>query len=265
MLAAITIGIDPTIELGPVTLAWHGITIALGIMIGGVAAGRYARSYGLDVDPFYTIGSIAALAGIAGGRIFYVLENDPAGLIDPEVLFSNRGFTFAGGVILAAVAIALYVRGRDLSPRYLAAGALGLPLGVAIGRIGDVINGEHYGPATDFFLAVRNTHPDADVPSPALAYHSGGLYEVLLAAVIFAVVWPLRHRFTHVTTPVWLVLGLFAVGRFVIFFFRLDSDEVTLGLNSAQWTSVAVLIFAIAGAAITGLRRRRPARPAPST
>ena len=32
--------------------------------------------------------------------------------------------------------------------------AFGLPLGIAIGRIGDVINGEHYGPATNFFLGV---------------------------------------------------------------------------------------------------------------
>lgn len=49
----------------------------------------------------------------------------------------------------------------------------------------------------------------------------------------------------------------------MIFFFRLDSEEVALGLNSAQWTSAALLIVAIAGAAITGLRRRA-ARPAPS-
>jgi hypothetical protein len=34
-LSVITVGLDPTIELGPLTLAWHGITIALGILIGG--------------------------------------------------------------------------------------------------------------------------------------------------------------------------------------------------------------------------------------
>ena len=39
VLSTITIGIDPTIEIGPLTLAWHGITIALGILIGGVVAG----------------------------------------------------------------------------------------------------------------------------------------------------------------------------------------------------------------------------------
>src|SRR6266540_2913366 len=110
-LSTITIGIDPTIEIGPLTLAWHGITIALGIR-------------------------------------FYVWR-------------------------------------KRLSVEYLDAVAFGLPLGIAIGRIGDVINGEHYGPATNFFLGVRNTHPDALTPNPDLAYHSGGLYEVLIGAIVF--------------------------------------------------------------------------------
>ena len=43
MTAVITIGIGPEIQLGPVTLAWHGITIAFGILIGGVAAGRSVK------------------------------------------------------------------------------------------------------------------------------------------------------------------------------------------------------------------------------
>lgn len=42
-LAIITIGIDPTLEIGPVTLAWHGITIAVGIVIGGLLAAREAH------------------------------------------------------------------------------------------------------------------------------------------------------------------------------------------------------------------------------
>jgi prolipoprotein diacylglyceryltransferase len=62
-------------------------------------------------------------------------------------LFGTRGFTFDGGVILAAALIVGYVWRERLSGLYLDAVAVGLPLGVAIGRIGDVINGEHYGPA----------------------------------------------------------------------------------------------------------------------
>jgi prolipoprotein diacylglyceryltransferase len=41
--ATITVGIDPTIELGPVTLAWHGLTIVLGIVAGGIVAAREAH------------------------------------------------------------------------------------------------------------------------------------------------------------------------------------------------------------------------------
>jgi prolipoprotein diacylglyceryltransferase len=150
-------------------------------------------------------------------------------------------------VILAALFIAGYVWRKRLSGRYLDAVAVGLPLGVAIGRIGDVINGEHYGPRSDFFLAVRNSHPDALTPNPDLAYHNGGLYEVLLAGLIFALVWPLRHRLPRVGDAVWLVLALFALGRFFEFFVRSDSPDLALGLDNAQWTSLGMFAAALAG------------------
>jgi len=149
------------------------------------------------------------------------------------------------------VLIAAYVYRERLSGRYLDACAAGLPLGIAVGRIGDVINGEHYGERSTFFLAVRNAHPDAQTPDPAVAYHSGGLYEVLLAAVIFAVVWPSRHRLRRPGDLSWLVLGLFAAGRFFVFFLRSDSPQLALGLSNAQWTSIVLLVVVIAGRMLT--------------
>jgi hypothetical protein len=64
-LSLITINIDPDLHLGPVTLAWHGLTIAIGILVGGLAAARFARERGLDLDPLYTIGGLLALGGWA--------------------------------------------------------------------------------------------------------------------------------------------------------------------------------------------------------
>jgi len=258
-LAVITIDIDPEIHLGPLTLAWHGITIALGIVIGAVAASRWLRERGLDTEPMYTIAGLAALGGIVGARIFYLFEHDPGGLLAPDRLIGDQGFTFDGGIILAAVLIALYVRRTGLSGRYLDAGAAGLALGVAIGRIGDVINGEHYGERSTFALAVRNAHPDALTPNPTFAYHNGGLYEVLLAAAIFAVVWPLRHRLARTGDLAWLVLGLFAAGRFFEFFLRGDSPQLALGLSNAQWTSLVLLIIVVAGRMFTKHRSSRNA------
>lgn len=259
-LSVISIGIDPTIELGPVTLAWHGITIAIGILVGSWFAARLARERGFPSDPLYGIGVVIALAGLIGGKVFFLFESGK--ITDPSEWISTRGFTFNGGLILATVAIAVYLWRTGVGISYLDVVALAFPIGVAVGRLGDVINGEHYGPESNWLLAVRNTHPDASTPDPNLAYHSGGLYEVLIALAIFAIVWPRRRRFTRPLTAVWTVLGLFAAGRFFEFFYRDDSENVALGLNSAQWTSVALIAISLAG--LTYSMRRWPRRASPS-
>lgn len=254
--AVITIGIPPEIDLGPVTIAWHGLTIVLGIGIAAVLAGRWARRQGLDPEPLLTLTILLALAGIVGGRLFYVMEHGGP-------LLGTRGFTFDGGFILAALVLLVYVVRTRLDVRLLDVVALWLPLGVALGRVGDVINGEHYGDRSDFFLAVRNSHPDALTPDPRFAYANGGLYEVLLALMIFAVIWPLRHRLPRPGDMAWLVVGLFAVGRFFVFFLRSDSPELALGLSNAQWTSVALLVVAVVGRAFS-VRRGRRGAPGPT-
>ena len=252
--SVITVGIDPNIHLGPLTLAWHGLTIALGIGVGAFVASRWATRRGIPSQPLQTFAAIAAGGGLIGGRLFYVAEHGGP-------LLDTRGFTFDGGFILAGLAMAAYVRRTRMDTRLLDAAAFGLPLGVAIGRVGDIINGEHYGTQSTFLLAVRNSHPDALTPNPALAYHNGGLYEFLLGIALFAVVWPLRHRLSRPGDLAWLVLGLLAVGRFLEFFLRSDSPQLALGLNNAQWTSVALLVIVLAGRTLTtgAIRRRRSA------
>jgi phosphatidylglycerol:prolipoprotein diacylglycerol transferase len=261
--SVITIGIDPTIEIGPVTLAWHGLTIAIGILVGGLVAAYDARRRGLQPERLYTIGMIVVIGALVGGRAFFLLEHGR--LDDAGAWFSSTGFTFYGGFIAAALGIAYYVRRERLSLSYFDAIAAGLPLGIAVGRIGDVINGEHHGPATDFFLGVRNSHADALTPNPELAYHSGGLYEVLIGLLVFAIAWPLRRRLERRPLALmWLVIALFAVGRFFEFFLRSDSADLALGLEIAQWTSLALLAVAVAGAWLTLGRRAAPrARPRP--
>lgn len=247
--SAISIGIDPTIEVGPVSVAWHGLAIAIGIAVGSLTAAFDARRRGLDPERLYAIAAVVVLGALIGGRLFYLLEHGK--LADPGAWLSTTGFTFYGGFIAAALGIAYYVRRQRLSLFYFDAIAAGLPLGVAVGRVGDVINGEHYGPASDFFLAVRNTHPEALTPSPDLAYHSGGLYEVLLASIVFAIAWPLRKRLKRPLALMWLVVSLFAVGRFLQFFWRSDSAGLALGLETAQWTSLAILAAVAIGAWLT--------------
>ena len=243
--SVITVGLSPKIHLGPLTLSWHGLTIAIGILAGAKLASVFVTRLGLPTAPISTVAGLAALGGLVGGRIFYVLEHGGP-------LLGTTGFTFDGGLILAAVLIVAYVRHERLDGRYLDAMAVSLPLGVALGRIGDVINGEHYGARSDFLLAVRNSSPDALTPNSAYAYQNGGLYEVLLATLIFTVAFGLRNRLPRVGDAVWLVLALFAVGRFFEFFLRSDSPALALGLNNTQWTSVVLLIVVILGRSLAG-------------
>jgi prolipoprotein diacylglyceryltransferase len=101
-LADITIRLDPEIHLGPVNIAWHGLTIALGVVAGGLLAMRWARRHGLASEPFYAIGALLAVGGIVGGRLFYIAEHGGA-------LLGTRGFTFDGGMIVATAFIVAYV------------------------------------------------------------------------------------------------------------------------------------------------------------
>src|SRR5215216_960982 len=106
--AVIKIGIDPMIHLGPVTLAWHGLTIALGILIGGLVASREARRRGMEPEPVVTMGMILALAALVGGKLYYLMEHGQ--LLQPSEWLQSRGFTFYGGFIAAALGLAVYVR-----------------------------------------------------------------------------------------------------------------------------------------------------------
>jgi phosphatidylglycerol:prolipoprotein diacylglycerol transferase len=254
--AVITIGISPDIHLGPVKLAWHGVTIALGIAAGYFASARWVRARGLAVEPLQTLTGMLAVAGIVGGRLFYLAEHGGP-------LLGTRGFTFDGGLILAGLVLAVYVRRTRLDVLYLDAIALWLPLGVAIGRIGDLINGEHYGAVSRSFLAVRNSNPHALTPNSALAYQNGGLYEVLLALAVLALMLSVQRLVRRPGDLAWLVVVLFAVGRFAEFFLRSDSPELALGLSNAQWTSLALVAAAAAGRTVA-VRRSGPIRPVPS-
>lgn len=258
-VAIITLNVDPTLELGPFTLAWHGIMSAVGIAAGAWLAARVARERGLPADPVWAAAAAAAVAGMAGARLLFLAENDAAALVDPGAWLGTRGFSIYGGAAGGGIAAALVLRRLGDATRYLDALGVGFAFGLAVGRIGDVINGEHFGPASELPWAIRYVHPEAEVPGATLAYHPGGLYEVVLGLIMLAVAWPLRKRLRAPGALLWTVLGLYALGRFAMFFVRSDSAELALGLAGSQWFSLALLAVAAIGLArASGWTRSSP-------
>lgn len=245
--AAITISLPPEFEVLGLTLTWHGLMVSVGIGLAVWIAWMLADRRGLDRDKAVELGLVTALGGMVGARLFFLLLNDPGALLRPADWAGTNGFAIYGAVLGGGAALILSVHIRGLSWRYLDVLALSFPLGLAVGRIGDLIDGEHYGPPTDAPWGVVHTNPDASVPSNDIAYHDGGLYEIALGLAIFAIVWPLRNRFERPTVIFWLTIGLYGAGRFAMFFYRDDSNATSIGLDVAQLVSLGLVAAAIAG------------------
>ncbi|WP_217914751.1 prolipoprotein diacylglyceryl transferase [Miltoncostaea marina] len=263
-----TIGLAPTFDIGPLTLAWHGLMTAIGLLVGIGVADRLARARGTDPDAVMGMAITAAITGLVGARLYYLAQEDPARLITPW-RDPSTGFAFYGTVIAALPAVGIYLRvtGRPVLPN-LDVLALAFPIGMAIGRVGDLLNGEHFGPRTDLPWGVTYTDERAHVPDTGVAYHSGALYEIAFVAVLSVAMLLVHRRLRRPGDALWLVLGAYSIGRLIVFFWVRDVDVVALGLRQAQWTSLVLIVIAVAGWAstrlIAGGGSRRDAQPAGS-
>ncbi len=148
-LAVIEIHIDPNlVRFGGLVLAWHGIFTAVGILAGVWLAARVMRMYGLSDEPVYNAIIIAVPSAIIGARVLYVLGNWSQfsnNILDAFLIY--KGGISVWGAVLGGILGGLYHALRNKTPlaEFADAAGMGLFFGMAIGRIGDIINGEHRG------------------------------------------------------------------------------------------------------------------------
>jgi prolipoprotein diacylglyceryltransferase len=131
---------------------------------------------------------------------------------------------------------------------------------MAIGRIGDIINGEHHGAhAAGFPLAVVYTNPNS-LAEIGIPVHLAVGYELVIDLLIFAgLVWLARGlvrepngrwqfnwdpRFPRAGMLFWANLCLYSLARFFIQFYRQDTP-FALGLSQAQFLSVLTAMVAV--------------------
>jgi phosphatidylglycerol:prolipoprotein diacylglycerol transferase len=246
---AIEIPWDPNItEIGGLLLTWHGLFTALGILAGVWLALRLGRVIDYDPDDIYSIALVAVPAGIVGARLLFVIERwDFYGTRPGDIIsITEGGISIWGGILGGILGGALYAwwKGFPLL-RGLDIGAAGLLLGQAIGRLGDVVNGEHISTATDLPWGVIYTDPDSPAFSHSVvvgAVHPATSYELLGDLAILGVMLVLFYGlFRHRPGRVFFVYLIgYATMRFFLTYLRVDSAE-TLGglLRVPQLVSVA--------------------------
>lgn len=164
-VGGIPINIDPTLfALGPLLITWHGFFTAVGTILGISLAVRWGIASGIAEDDILSVAMWGVVGAIVGARLFHVVDQWDFYARDPLAIvrINEGGLAIFGSIVGGPLVGAIYAWRRKLNVARLAdITAPCLILGMAIGRIGDIINGEHHGiPAEGFPLAFTYTHPN---------------------------------------------------------------------------------------------------------
>lgn len=241
-------------------VSWHGFFSFIAVGVSVVLVGRWAPLKGVDPDTIYSIAIWAIIGGIVGARIVHVADHwtdiyrDSPGQI---INIARGGIAVWGGILggfIAGSAYALWAKHpvgliADLTAPVLL-------LAQTIGRLGDIINGEHCAKATEFFLGFTWTHPETSARvacpnqyfsaagDPISAVHPVIAYEMAWNMIALAIVWRLRGRLMPDGMVFALYLALYAVGRFAITFMR-DDKVWAFGMQEAHYISLLVLAITV--------------------
>lgn len=139
-------------------IAYYGIIIGIGILVGIFIAAMEAKRTGQNPDDYYDLAIYAVIFSIIGARIYYVVFSWDMYKRDLLSIFNIRqgGLAIYGGVIAAVITVIIFARIKGLSaPLLMDTAGLGLVAGQMIGRWGNFFNREAFGEYTDWLLAMR--------------------------------------------------------------------------------------------------------------
>ena len=263
MPSTIVIDLEPNIaRLGPFLITWHGVFAVLGI-IAAARLGLWLLSKdGVDTSRGSDGVAWMVVLGLIGARLLYVWENFQLFAAQPLRMFAltEGGISQWGGLFGAMVGAYIWARRTAFSFwKLIDAGGPAAMIGLAIGRIGDVINGEHHGTPTDLPWGVEYVNPDT-LGQPGKVVHPEVAYEMALTLVLLLLILPFHQRLKRRLPDGVLglvYLGLYGLGRFFLSYYRTD-PSVVFGLRQAQLASLLMFVIAAVAIPILLRRRRRP-------
>jgi prolipoprotein diacylglyceryl transferase len=267
-------GFDIPLPWGTLRIHAYALCILAGIIVGlWLTSVRWARR-GAPEGSVWDIAIWAIPFGIIGGRLYHVVSSPDAyfgpgfdGTGDLSLIpqIQRGGLGIWGAVVLGAVGAWIGCRraGVKLSA-FLDVAAPGLLLAQAIGRWGNYFNQELFGAPTTlpWGLQIDAANPNFPAGMPAdTLFHPTFLYESLWNIVGVVLLLALDRKFSFRRGRLfWLYAIYYTLGRVWIEALRIDEAEqinlfgITTRLN--VWTSIFVLVAALAAFIVLGLRKR---------
>ena len=250
-----------SIHIGNFTIAYYGIIIALGMLIGFYVATHFGKLIDVSEDTLYDIFILVVIFGVIGARAYYVIFRWDYYQIRPYEILDIRagGLAVFGGIILGVIAIAVYsyIKKVDIL-KVLDATMMGVVIGQAIGRYGNFFNMEAFGGYTNNLLAMRMRTDYIDqssitfeqkinmIEENGISYiqaHPTFFYESFLNILLFIVLIIIIKKYYKFKGQ---ILATYLIGYGVIRFFveSLRTDSLMLGIfRVSQLVAVACVVL----------------------
>lgn len=241
--------------IGSFRVPTFGLLLVLGLVAGVYVTIRLGRREGLDPNQLLDFSTWLIITGLIGAKVLMIVSDWGDYRQNPGDIFSvatlEAAGVFYGGLIAATLFAVWYIRRYRLPLlKVFDIYAPAIAIGQCIGRLGCFAAGDDYGKPTHSFLGVVFTNPYTHELSGTplhIPLHPVQLYESAVLLVIFGVLmWQFRRKKRD--GEVFLVyITLYAVARFVLEFFRGDSDRgfVFNGLlSTSQFIAILALVFA---------------------
>jgi prolipoprotein diacylglyceryl transferase len=214
-------------HVGPLQIRYYGVLFAFAILQGYYLWRKQVLRSGRDsvtADGFIWMGLVGVFVGGHVGEVFFYkpewLLHEPM-----KLLYSwRRGFSSHGVTIGLLLALWYYSR-RYKMPMLEACDrlAMSIPLGASCIRLGNFLNSEVVGRATDVPWAIVFSRYDHMMGLPPTPRHPSQMYEVVIGVAVFVLMY-LTDRRVGERRPTGLMVGILFVGyfglRFLVEFFK---------------------------------------------
>ena len=264
--------------IGDFYIAFYGVIIGLGVMLGIVMAAHAGKVMGMNPDDVWDFALYAVVFSVIGARLYYVIFAWDSYKNDLLSIFNIRqgGLAIYGAVIGAFITLFVYTRIKKCKALNLGdAGVTGLILGQILGRWGNFFNREVFGEYSDGLLAMRlptaaiRDHSDITENIRAhmvegtnyIQVHPTFLYESLLNLVVLIfILWYMKRK--AFDGEICLVyLGGYGIIRFFVEGIRTDQLKIP-GTEIAVSQLLGMLLFIFAVSMDIGVRMYRKKKKA---
>ena len=232
-------------------LSWHGFFSFIAVATAVFLVGRWAPMRGVHPDDVYSIAIWAIIGGIVGARLVHVIDHWSFYQSNPGQIIAvwNGGIGLWGGILGGFLTGATYALWRNHPVGIIADIAAPAMLFVqTIGRLGDIVNGEHCAKAWDFAFGFIWNNPVSDagrcVNGIGVSVQPVIAYEMIWNMASLFIIWKLRNRLRPDGMLFALYLALYSIGRFGITFLREDSVWA-LGMQEAHYIALLVLVIVV--------------------